>query len=106
MEFDYLLLRCSAWFVLAGAIVTACGSSSSPAGSGGAQMGAACTCPGETDAGDFLCGGKGLTNCASSLSCIDGVCTILCQLDAGTCPAGFVCKQTPHSNEAIYCAPQ
>ena len=70
-------------------------------------MGAACTCSGATDAGgDFLCSGNGQTTCASTLYCIDGTCSTFCQLDAGTCPSGFVCKQTPHSNLTIYCAPQ
>jgi hypothetical protein len=92
--------------VLVAALVVACGSSSSSPSSGGGQMGAACTCPSQTDAGDFLCGGKGETSCAASLYCIDGICSTFCQLDAGTCPAGYVCRQTPHSNAAIYCAPQ
>ena len=35
------------------ALVVACGSSSSTSSSGGGQMGAACTCPSESDAGDF-----------------------------------------------------
>jgi hypothetical protein len=68
-------------------------------------MGATCTCPNGSDAGDFLCNGKE-TSCASSLYCIDGVCSTFCKLDAGTCPTGFVCKQTPRSNLTIYCAPQ
>ena len=92
--------------VVAAGLVIACGSSSSGPSASTGQMGTTCSCPGATDAGDYLCAGKMYTTCAASLYCIDGVCTTFCQLDAGTCPSGYVCKQTPHSNATIYCAPQ
>jgi hypothetical protein len=91
--------------ILVTALASACSSSSTSNGGSGAGMGAACTCPNEPDAGDFLCGGQEYTSCASPLTCIDGVCSTFCQVDAGTCPSGYVCKQPPNSNATTYCAP-
>jgi hypothetical protein len=44
------------------------------------------------------------TACDSTLSlyCVDGFCAYLC--NSGKCPAGYVCKDLPNSNES-YCAP-
>jgi hypothetical protein len=92
-----------------GILALACGSSSNGASGGNGSklgVGAACTCAGQDAASgtDTLCGGAMYTACDSSLSlyCVDGFCASLC--NAGGCPAGYVCKDLPNSNEP-YCAP-
>lgn len=84
-------------------VAVACSSSSGGSTASQGQMGASCTCPGATDAGNSLCAGKMYTTCAASLYCVDGACTELCQLEAGTCPSGYVCRQ---SSGVTYCAHQ
>jgi hypothetical protein len=87
--------------ILWGALALACGTSSKNSGG----MGAACSCGGDVATiGDWLCGGT-YSPCESSLYCIDGICSVMCDPEAGSCPAGFACRQTPHSNLTIYCAP-
>ena len=87
-----------------GILALACGSSSNgTSGSNGSKLGvgAPCTCAGQDAASgtDTLCGGAMYTACDASLSlyCVDGFCTYLC--NAGKCPADYVCKDLPNSNE-------
>jgi hypothetical protein len=93
---------------LSGALAAACGTSEAALRE--TVMGAPCTCGYDAPPpGDWLCS-PSAGPCGFPLSCIDGICTITCSLDAGspdagTCPTGYECRQTAHSNLAVYCAP-
>jgi hypothetical protein len=106
MHGSHVVWRGFVAFSVAGAAALAC--EAGPGAMVRPPMGAACTCGYDAaPAGDWLCGPE-LGPCAHPLSCIDGVCTTYCQLgggDGGDCPFGYVCRQTAHSNLAIYCAP-
>jgi len=93
--------------ILGVALCVACGSSGGSGSSASTLgVGASCTCAGDDAAPGTatLCAGHMYTACDPSLSlyCVARVCAYLC--NAGKCPAGYVCRDLPNSNQP-YCAP-